>query len=390
MKTFNKYFVFALCSLFYATAWASNVTIPNNFTSGTPAVAADVNANFGAVETAVDENDGRITINASDMAALQSTVSTLQLTISSLQSDLENANNAINALQTTMTGKADVSHNHDASYSALGHNHAGTYSLISHDHAGVYAPLKHGHVLGEIKGLVPALNTHTSQIGTHTSQISAINSSEIMALSPYVTVANDSRGPIATFSGLNLQLVNGTGTTDGVPNRLGNFIIGYDVARNDNSYFCSSGNYTSLTSCGNAGYTWAVSHKTGSHYLIIGDQNNYSQYGGLVVGRRNTSNRDYASVSGGQFNIASGSYSSISGGSANKASGGVASISGGSGNIASFDFTSISGGLGNTASGVNASISGGGGNIASHNNSSILGGVGQTTSNPSQTIPALP
>ena len=35
---------------------AGEVDIPNTFSAGTPAVAADVNGNFTAVETAVDGN----------------------------------------------------------------------------------------------------------------------------------------------------------------------------------------------------------------------------------------------------------------------------------------------------------------------------------------------
>lgn len=41
-------------------ALGSDVTIPNEFTAGTTAVASQVNANFDAVETAIDENDGRL------------------------------------------------------------------------------------------------------------------------------------------------------------------------------------------------------------------------------------------------------------------------------------------------------------------------------------------
>lgn len=48
------------CLVSYS-ALAGNVTIPNTFTSGTPAVAAEVNANFSALETAVNDNDSRIT-----------------------------------------------------------------------------------------------------------------------------------------------------------------------------------------------------------------------------------------------------------------------------------------------------------------------------------------
>ncbi len=42
-------------------AFAANVTIPNTFTAGTPAKASEVNANFQAVKTAVDDNQSQIT-----------------------------------------------------------------------------------------------------------------------------------------------------------------------------------------------------------------------------------------------------------------------------------------------------------------------------------------
>jgi Collagen triple helix repeat (20 copies) len=50
-----------------AAAYAGDVTIPNTFTAGTPAKAADVNANFSAVATAVNAT-------ASDVTALQTAV----------------------------------------------------------------------------------------------------------------------------------------------------------------------------------------------------------------------------------------------------------------------------------------------------------------------------
>ena len=46
---------------FIGQATAGSVTIPNSFSSGTPAVAAEVNDNFSAVKTAVDDNDSRLT-----------------------------------------------------------------------------------------------------------------------------------------------------------------------------------------------------------------------------------------------------------------------------------------------------------------------------------------
>ncbi len=45
-------------------AMAGPVNVPNDFTAGTPARAAEVNGNFSAIETAVNDNDSRILDNA--------------------------------------------------------------------------------------------------------------------------------------------------------------------------------------------------------------------------------------------------------------------------------------------------------------------------------------
>ena len=42
-------------------AVASSASVPNTFTSGTPAVAAEVNSNFTALQNAVNDNDSRLT-----------------------------------------------------------------------------------------------------------------------------------------------------------------------------------------------------------------------------------------------------------------------------------------------------------------------------------------
>jgi len=53
------------------TAWAGNVTIPNTFVAGSPAVAADVNTNFSAVGAAVNDNYAQISALAQRVAALE-------------------------------------------------------------------------------------------------------------------------------------------------------------------------------------------------------------------------------------------------------------------------------------------------------------------------------
>jgi hypothetical protein len=58
------------------SAMADDLTIPNTFQAGTPARAAEMNANFSAVETSVDDN-------AADMAIVSQNVATYVQNISS-------------------------------------------------------------------------------------------------------------------------------------------------------------------------------------------------------------------------------------------------------------------------------------------------------------------
>ncbi|MGB8636454.1 MAG: hypothetical protein WCD66_05535 [Rhodanobacteraceae bacterium] len=69
------------------------------------------------------------------------------------------------------------------------------------------------------------------------------------------------------------------------------------------------------------GGTWAANQRSGSHNLILGDYNAYSQYGGLVAGNDIVVNGAYASVSGGISNTARIYASSVSGGYNHDASG---------------------------------------------------------------------
>ncbi|MCF6317877.1 MAG: hypothetical protein L3J83_01140 [Proteobacteria bacterium] len=57
---------------------AANLTIPNTFVANTPAVASEVNGNFGAVEAAVDDNDARIVSLEATIASLQARLSAVE------------------------------------------------------------------------------------------------------------------------------------------------------------------------------------------------------------------------------------------------------------------------------------------------------------------------
>jgi hypothetical protein len=171
-------------------------------------------------------------------------------------------------------------------------------------------------------------------------------------------------GNTLLFEGMNLQIVNGLGETDGVEddipsfpgvvNGLGNLIVGYNEARDVDS------------------------DKTGSHNLIIGVQHNYSNFGGLVAGARNNISGPLSSASGGFGNTASGLSSSVCGGDKNEASGEVSSVTGGEANTASGTGSSVSGGFGNTASGDRSSVSGGAGRTAPGTNNWAAGGLSES------------
>ena len=108
------------------------------------------------------------------------------------------------------------------------------------------------------------------------------------------------RNALVTLSGYNLHVVSGSGSTSdgtadaygnptgqGTLTGLGNVIIGYNDLQGQGS-------------------NGPRDFRTGSHNLVLGDQNNYTSFGGLVAGSYNTISAPYATVTGGSFNTASG------------------------------------------------------------------------------------
>jgi hypothetical protein len=239
----------SLSVLFFSAATpGSELTIPNTFTAGTLARAAEVNANFNEVSTAVNDNNTR--------------VAELETQNADLVARLEVLENFIGQLQQSLSLETDNQGN-----------------------------------------------------------------------------------PTVVFSGVNVHINNGENATATV-NGLGNLVIGYDETRTG-VFVCSDGRYASQGVCENNGNVWAVSHKSGSHTLVIGPGHSYSQWGGLLAGYRNVVNGIAAAVSGGSDNQAGGAYSSVSGGGTNRASGANSSVSGGFINIttAGADHASVSGGV---------------------------------------------
>ncbi len=173
------------------------------------------------------------------------------------------------------------------------------------------------------------------------------------------------------IEGVNVQIVNGTGTTEGSSNGLGNLIVGYNELGNPNG-----------------------DNRTGSHNYVGGVRNTYSSHGGLVCGDMNTISGPMAAVTGGVRNTASGPVSAVcagdsndacgdrtwvGGGIWNTASGGGSTVCGGILNLASGGQTWIGGGESNQATGERSSVAGGRLNVAIGFGSSISGGLNRTS-----------
>jgi len=197
----------------------------------------------------------------------------------------------------------------------------------------------------------------TSQLAAIQADVRSLQANSILDLNGYLTFDHSSGYPIALFQGINVQVVNGTGTTHSA-NGLGNLIVGYNRARTAGAV-CSVGYYDNEADCRAKGGLWASSHKSGSHNIVGGDLNSYSAWGGLVLGIENVINAPYAAVTGGTVNAASADLSSVSGGSNNSTSGMYSTVSGGAGNSAAGPFSSVSGGARRAASGSEDWVGGG-------------------------------
>jgi hypothetical protein len=256
----------------------------------------------------------------------------------------------------------------------------------------------------QVTTLQGQVTTLTSQVSSLQTTLTSVQNNHALALGRYVSVdssaENGLKGPHIIFSGANVHIESGSGSTVD-SSGLGNLVIGYNE---------------------DAGSTSIIDgNRSGSHNLVVGPQHEFTGSGSVVFGYANFTSANYASVSGGECNgagstayplvctrttgaadaasvsggesnTASGEFSSVSGGflnsasglwssvigRGNTASGEFSSVNGGEDNAASGFISSVSGGESNTASGEVASVSGGQANVASGVASSILGGFGES------------
>jgi hypothetical protein len=264
------------------------------------------------------------------------------------------------------------------------------HAALATDHAALVARV------GELEAKQPGSDTAL-----------AARVAELEALLSDVSRVEVGGHPTVRFSGVNVQVVNGAGTTSGGANGRGNLIVGYSTPRAGGS---------------------SSAPRTGSHNLVVGDEHSWSSHGGILGGFRNSATAPWATVSGGQENTASGVAAAVTGGVGNRASSshasvvggrdnratelassvsgglgntagpdgdwycwpdcGYSTVSGGTGNVATGHGASISGGEGNRATGHRTTVNGGRGNTAGGSWTSILGGSGRTVDTPSACHPA--
>ncbi len=318
--------------VFSLSAQASDLTIPNQFTSGTRAVAAGVNANFDATAVSVNDNQTQLTDLVAQIVALTAIVNANSATITTLQTDNTNLQAEIDALEVVDT------------------QHAADIAIA------------------------------IAQSTENKAGISGLRNDLVAGLASYLSVETDNQGnPVAIFSGINVHVNNSLGTTSSI-NGLGNLIVGYDESTNDIDEDCSLGIYQDQTTCEANNEIWALVHKSGSHNIVVNSGHNYSRAGGLIAGINNSLTNDNTSITGGENNRATNISSSISGGEWNRAIGQYSSVSGGSFNQSSGPSSSVSGGSFNVSSGFSTSVSGGRSNSASANWASVSGGKSNTAS----------
>jgi hypothetical protein len=181
-------------------------------------------------------------------------------------------------------------------------------------------------------------------------------------LAPTYVASGVGGKPTVEFSALNVQVVSGSGSTNGVVNGEGNLVMGYDEKPGT---------------------------QTGSNNLILGYGQSYSSYGSIVGGSYNASTGPFTDVFG-ESDRASAYAASVTGGIHNAAVGTNSLVAGGNDSKASGSFSSVLGGFENSTTASEAVVVGGESNVAGNNSATILGGDGNSTSASCQAIPAAP
>jgi hypothetical protein len=188
--------------------------------------------------------------------------------------------------------------------------------------------------------------TQSATLAAVQRQVTLIAQNPVLATGPFVKLdvnpENGVIGPNIVFTGANIHIVSGSGTTVDQTGK-GNLIIGYNPAPID----------------------MQVGERSGSHNIITGEENTFTGSGGVVFGFQNSLLTSYASILGGSSNVilsGDGELAVIVGGYNNVARGTADVVVGGWQNGAEGTFTAILGGTGNRVDGGGSVVVAGHGN----------------------------
>src|SRR3989440_6631922 len=115
----------------------------------------------------------------------------------------------------------------------------------------------------------------------------------LLSMLPHMSLISSGVGgkPTIRFTGVNVQIVSGSGTTNATVNGAGNLVLGYDESPGT---------------------------QTGSHNLILGLGQTFTSYGSILGGGNNPATGPYSAALG-LGNTASGQYATATGGRAGTA-----------------------------------------------------------------------
>jgi len=288
---------------------ASELGVPNTFSAGSSAVAADVNDNFTAVKGSVNDNNARL-------AALEAIILTLQAELAEVKANsalsldsLVSVETDANGLQTVLFSGVNVqvvNGEHQMLSNGLGNLIVGYNFLASGNIAATEVCSKGGNVDQTSCENVGGIWAKDHRTGSH-------------------------------------NLVGGRGNNYSL---TGGIVFGRNNTINSRDSSLTGGSFNIAS-----GFNSSVSG--GSFNVASGSSSSVSG------GEKSNASGINASVSGGMQNFAMGSHSSVSGGGFNRASGEKSSVSGGSANGSVGNYSSINGGAGNLAQGDYSTVSGG-------------------------------
>lgn len=206
--------------------------------------------------------------------------------------------------------------------------------------------------------LFPALSKRIAKLENEVarleSKLNELTTSPIGRLNQHLAFIDTGNCVTVQLSGVNLQIVNGEGSTES-KNCKGNLIIGYNEP--------PPGGETPS--------------RGGSHNLIMGTRHHYASYCGFINGIHNSI-------------TAGGEYCVILNGFESTANVKHVSICNGTGHQANGVYSTILSGFDNGGTGEKSVVLTGTNNRANGGSSVILNGGGETTSSGGQIIPAIP